>query len=137
MKDNYERGVELRRTLMGDETVGDLTAVSAQFGMRRFGEFVYDAILGNLWLRPGLDLKTRSLICIVVDVALGIQEELALHIRIAHRQGWSREEIVEAIIHTGGYAGTPRARGAMIVADRVFGEIEKPESVRPGDDGAG
>ena len=64
-------------------------------------------VFAGLWTRPGLDLKTRTLICVISDAATGQEPELAIHLRMARRQGWSEEELTEALLHLLGYVGAP------------------------------
>src|SRR5262245_42693021 len=67
----------------------------------RHGKFIdvaTEAIFGMLWTRPGLDLKTRTLVCVVSDAATGREPELAIHLRMALRQGWTEDELTEVLI---------------------------------------
>jgi 4-carboxymuconolactone decarboxylase len=95
--------------------------------MGRFGAYATEAVFGMLWSRPGLDLKTRTLICVVSDTVMGRPEELKIHLRMALRQGWTEDELVEAILHLGGYAGLPLAREALLTARETFQEIRSEE----------
>lgn len=129
--ENFRKGLELRQKLAGPAVSADLdNPAKLGPGMRRFREFIYETVLGNLWLRKGLDLKTRSLICVVTDVAMGIDEELAIHLRMARHQGWTEEELHETILHAGSYSGVPRARQAIVIADRVFAQMREKEAER-------
>src|SRR5207248_9433587 len=91
--------------------------------MGKFIDVATETIFGMLWTRPGLELKTGTLVCVVSDAATGREPELAIHLRMALRQGWSEEELTEALIQLVGYVGAPFARDALIVASRVFGEM--------------
>ena len=75
-----------------------------------------------LWTRPGLDLKTRTLVCVVSDAATGREPELAIHLRMALRQGWREDELIEVMLHLSGYIGVPIIRESMMVASRIFKE---------------
>jgi len=90
--------------------------------MAKFRDVAVENVFGALWTREGLDLKTRTLVCVVTDAATGRDPELALHLRMALRQGWSEEELTETLIHMTGYVGVPLIREAMITASRVFAE---------------
>src|SRR3546814_1986360 len=81
-----------------------------------------------LWTRPGLDLKTKTLICVVSDAATARWPELAIHLRMARRQGWSEDELSEVLLHLSGYIGLPSVREAMIVATEVFEALERERS---------
>src|SRR2546428_13750786 len=84
--------------------------------MRTFIDVATETIFGTLWTRPGLDLKTRTLITLVSDAATGREAELAIHLRMALRQGWTEEELTEALIHLVGYVGAPLVREALLTA---------------------
>src|ERR1041384_4625120 len=107
------KGREMRRKLLGDATVERIDkAVYNDPIMRKFAEVTQETIFGTLWTRPGLDLKTRALICVISDTATGRAPELKLHIRFARRQGWTEDELTEALIHLCGYIGAPLVREA-------------------------
>ena len=120
----YRRGSEMRRQLLG-EAFADRMAddVYADPMMKEFGDYAREAVFGLLWTRPGLDLKTRTLLCVASDTATGRWPELAIHLRMARRQGWSEEELTEALLHLGGYIGLPSVREAMLTAREVFAEM--------------
>ena len=120
----YEQGIALRSKLMGEayaarvnETVYDDPI------MQKFRDLAAETIFGTLWTRPGLDLKTRALICVVSDTATGRTPELAIHLRMARNQGWSEDELVEALLHLMGYLGAPLVREALLTAKDVFADL--------------
>lgn len=120
----YEKGVQMRRQLYGEATVERSNAANYDDPvMGKFITYAQEAVFGGLWTRPGLDLKTRSLICVISDTATGREEELAIHLRFALRQGWTEDELTEAILHLAGYVGLPLVRGAMLKARDVFAQI--------------
>src|SRR5262249_32872841 len=91
--------------------------------MRTFIDTVTETVFGTLWTRPGLDLKTRTLICVVSDAATARTEELALHLRMALRHGWTEEQLTEVRLHLLGDVGAPPVREAFIVAKKVFADV--------------
>ena len=91
--------------------------------MEKFAEVTQETIFGTLWTRPGLDLKTRALICVISDAAQGRDPELKLHLRFARNQGWTEDELSEALMHLCGYTGLPAVREALLVAKEVFHEM--------------
>src|SRR5881296_4248026 len=122
--ETYRRGREIRRQLLGDDYVQQANRTTYNDPtMRKFIDLATETVFGALWARPGLDLKTRTLVCVVSDAATGREPELAIHLRMALRQGWTEEELTEALIQLTGYVGAPFARDALIVASRVFGEM--------------
>ena len=124
-----EQGRAMRRKLMGDAYADRLEkTVYTDDIMRKFAEYSTEAVFGGLWTRPGLDLKTRALICVVSDTATGRTPELAIHIRMALRQGWTEEELSEALLHLSGYVGVPIIREAMLAASKVFAEYRAEQA---------
>jgi 4-carboxymuconolactone decarboxylase len=119
----YRRGAAMRRKLMGEAAVEKAAKeVYSDPVMKKFIEVATETVFGALWTRPGLDLKTRALICVVSDTCMGREPELALHLRMALRQGWTEEELTEVILHLLGYVGAPVVRESMMVASKVFKE---------------
>ena len=124
--ETYEKGREMRRRLLGD-AYADRTSRTT-YGdpvMRKFMDVATQTIFGTLWTRPGLDLKTRTLVTLVSDAATGRLPELAIHLRMALRQGWTEDELTEALIHLVGYVGAPLTRDALLTARDVFAEVKK------------
>ena len=74
--------------------------------------------------RPGLDIKTRTLICVVSDAATGRHPELDIHLRFALKEGWTEDELTEVLLHLSGYVGVPIIREAMLVASEVFKDVK-------------
>jgi len=120
----YRKGQALRRQLLGDAYVDRANQTTYNDPMmRKFIDVATETVFGALWARPGLDLKTRTLVCVVSDAATGREPELALHLRMALRQGWTEEELTEVLLHMSGYVGAPIIREAMLTARRVFAEV--------------
>jgi 4-carboxymuconolactone decarboxylase len=123
-----QKGRALRRKLLGDETVDRMDkAIYNDPIMAKFAEVTQESIFGALWSRPGLDLKTRALICVISDAATGRDPELALHLRMARNQGWSEDELVEALLHLSGYVGVPLIRESLLVAKETFAKMRSGE----------
>lgn len=124
--ENFEKGAATRREVMG-EALAEKMANTVYKGpvMETFADYATEAVFGMLWARPGLDYKTRALICVISDACSHCWPELELHLRFALGQGWTEDELTEALLHLGGYIGVPSAREAMIVADRVFKEVRE------------
>lgn len=128
----HQKGAEVRRKLLGDDWVEKSGRTTyADPVMQKFINVTTEAVFGTLWTRPGLDLKTRTLVCVVSDAATGREPELAIHLRMALRQGWSEDELTEALLHLLGYVGAPLTRDAMLVASRVFAEMRGDATARP------
>ena len=120
----YRKGREIRRQLLGDAFVEQASrTVYTDPMMRTFIDTATETVFGTLWARPGLDLKTRTLVCVVSDAATARAEELAIHLRMALRQGWTEEQLTEVLLHLMGYVGAPLVREAFITAKKVFAEV--------------
>jgi 4-carboxymuconolactone decarboxylase len=117
----YEQGMEVRRAVLGDEHVDRATANATEF-TAPWQEFITKHAWGAVWTRDGLDRRTRSVITLTALTALGREHEIAMHVRAALRNGLTREEIAEVLIHTSVYAGVPAANAAFAIAQRVFDE---------------
>jgi 4-carboxymuconolactone decarboxylase len=131
MSDNalYAEGQKIRSELMGEAMVERMAAnVYDDPIMQKFGNYASEAVFGLLWTRPGLDLKTRTLICVVSDTATARWPELAIHLRMARRQGWTEDELSEVLLHLSGYIGLPSVREAMITAKEVFAEMRAEDT---------
>jgi 4-carboxymuconolactone decarboxylase len=119
-----KKGHAMRRQLLGEAYVDRVAATSYNDPMmRKFIDLAAETVFGSLWTRPGLDLKTRTLITVVSDAATGREPELAIHLRMALRQGWTEDELTETLLHLMGYVGAPLIRDAMLVAKQVFAEM--------------
>lgn len=124
--ETYQKGRELRRQLLGDAYVERMNQTAyADPVMKKFMDVATETVFGALWTRPGLDLKTRTLICVVSDAATARTPELAIHVRMALRQGWTADELVEVLLHLSGYVGVPLIREALLTATEVFAETKK------------
>lgn len=115
----YERGMAVRRDVLGTEYVDRANAQTTDF-TRDFQTLVTDYAWGSIWTRPGLDRRSRSIICLTALIAGGHDDELAMHVRAAIRNGLSREEISEVFLQAAIYCGVPAANTAFRIAQRVF-----------------
>jgi 4-carboxymuconolactone decarboxylase len=122
----YERGMQVRREVLGDEHVDRASARTTDF-TADFQDFITRYAWGEIWTRPGLDRKTRSCITLTALVALGHLHELELHVRAALRNGLTEEEIKEVLLQSAIYCGVPAANSAFAAAQRVLGEREAEE----------
>jgi 4-carboxymuconolactone decarboxylase len=116
-----DAGTAVRREVLGDAHVDRALANATEF-TAPFQEFITRYAWGGVWVREGLDRRTRSCVTLAVLTTLGHEHELALHVRGALRNGVSREEIAEVLLHTAVYAGVPAANAAFAVAQRVLEE---------------
>ena len=128
----YERGMAVRREVLGDEHVDAAAAQTTDF-TADFQELITRYAWGEIWTRPGLDRRTRSCMTLIALVALNRMDELAMHVRAARRNGLTREEIKEVLLHSAIYCGVPAANAAFAVAQSVFAEHDGPPEPREGE----
>jgi 4-carboxymuconolactone decarboxylase len=119
----YDRGLAVRREVLGDSYVEQAAARVTDF-TRDFQTLVTEFAWGTIWSRPGLDRRSRSMITLTALIARGRDEELALHIRAALRNGLSRDEIKEVLLQTAVYCGVPDANAAFRIAQSAFEEAD-------------
>ena len=124
MTDPHERGMEVRREVLGADHVDRATEATTPF-TADFQDFITRYVWGEIWTRPGLDRKTRSCITLTALVALGRDHELALHVRAALRNGLTRDEIKEVLLQAAVYCGVPAANSAFAIAQQVLDEEDR------------
>lgn len=132
----YERGLAIRREVLGEAHVDRSLAAVSEFS-RPIQELVTASVWGDVWSRPGLERRTRSLLNLVMLIALGRNHELGVHVRGAVRNGCTETEIQEALLQTAVYCGAPAALEAFRVAERVLGEIAAEHADQGADTAAG
>lgn len=111
MNSAYLKGLEVRRKVMGDEFVDRALANATEF-TAPLQDFITENGWGSVWLRAGLDLKTRSLVTVAMLTALGRHHELVGHVRGALNNGATAVEIQEVLLHSTVYCGVPVAAEA-------------------------
>jgi 4-carboxymuconolactone decarboxylase len=116
-----QEGMAVRRQVLGDAHVDRAVAATTPF-TAPFQELITRYAWGEVWSRPGLDRRTRSAVTLAMLVALRCEDELAMHVRAALRNGLTPQEIQEVLLHAAVYAGVPAANAAFAVAQRVLGE---------------
>ena len=114
-------GERTRREVLGDEHVDRAQARTTEF-TAPFQDFITRYAWGDVWTRPGLDRRSRSMITLAALTSLKAENEIAMHVRAALRNGLTKEEIAEVLLHTGVYAGVPAANAAFAIAQKVLEE---------------
>jgi 4-carboxymuconolactone decarboxylase len=117
----HERGMEVRRQVLGDAHVDRAIARTTPV-TEEFQDLITRYAWGEIWSRPGLDRRMRSAITLMALVALNREEELAMHVRAALRNGLTADEIKEVILQSAIYCGVPAANGAFAIVQRVLEE---------------
>ena len=122
--DDAERagqGTAVRRAVLGDEHVDRTVAAATPF-TEPFQDFITRYAWGEIWSRPGLSRAERSIITLTALAVLRQDEELAMHLRAALRNGLSPDQIKEVLLQVAVYAGVPAANRAFAIAARVLAE---------------
>jgi 4-carboxymuconolactone decarboxylase len=120
--ERYETGLAIRKEVLGEAHVERSLAAVSDFS-RPVQEFVTRACWGDVWSRPGLDRRIRSLLNLVMLTALGRNHELGVHVRGAITNGATEQEIQEALLQAAIYCGVPAALEAFRVAERVLADV--------------
>lgn len=120
----HKQGMKVRRAVLGDAHVDRSLANEDSFNAP-FQNLITRYAWGEIWTRPGLSRKTRSLITIAMMVAMNRADELRLHLRAAANNGVTRKEIQEVLLQTAIYCGVSAANSAFHIAEEVFKESEK------------
>ena len=121
--DLYEKGLKIRREVVGKEYVDRSLAEADDFN-RPLQELVTRYCWGDVWSRPGLERRERSMINLAMIAALNRPHELKLHVRGALNNGLAREEIREIFLQTAVYCGMPAALDSFRIAREVFKEVD-------------
>jgi 4-carboxymuconolactone decarboxylase len=122
-RETYERGLTMRRSVLGDAHVQRSVDNVSDFA-RPIQDLVTEYCWGVVWTRDGLDLRTRSLLNLVMLTALNRSHELAVHVRGALRNGVTVAEIQEALIQSAIYVGVPAALESFRIAERALADFE-------------
>jgi 4-carboxymuconolactone decarboxylase len=120
MSESAERGMKKRREVLGDEHVDRAVADTSDLD-RDFQTWITETVWGDLWTRPGISTRDRSMVTIAILGALN-HDELELHLRAARNTGVTPAEISEVLLHVATYAGVPAANRAFRVMKTVYEE---------------
>jgi 4-carboxymuconolactone decarboxylase len=119
--ERHAQGMRVRREVLGDAHVDRAVKNTTEF-TRPFQDFITRYAWGEIWSRPGLTKAERSIVTLTVLAAMQHEEELAMHVKAALRNGLTEEQITEVLLHTGLYAGVPVANRAFATASRAISE---------------
>lgn len=118
----YQRGLQVRKSVLGDAHVSRASAAATDFD-QPFQELITRYAWGSVWEREGLSRRDRSLLTITLLAALGQDAELVMHVRATRNTGVTAEEIREALLHVAVYAGVPAANHAIQLAKQTLAEM--------------
>lgn len=120
-EERYDQGMAVRREVLSDAHVDRAIAGTTEL-TADFQDFITRVAWGDVWSRPGLDRRSRSIAVLTALIALGHDEELEMHLRAARRNGLTVDEIREVILQAGVYCGVPAANTAFRIATEVLAE---------------
>jgi 4-carboxymuconolactone decarboxylase len=120
----HAKGLKMRRAVLGNAHVDRAQASENSFNAP-FQDLITRYAWGEIWARPGLPRKTRSLITIAMMVALNRPDELRMHLRSASNNGVTAKEIQEVLLQTAVYCGVPAANSAFHIAEEVLTETNR------------
>ena len=122
--DRYQNGLKTRTEVLGKAHVDRATARATDFD-REFQRQITEYCWNDIWNRPGLERKTRSMLNIAMLASLGREDEFKLHVRASRNTGVTRDEVKEILMQVAIYAGMPAAVDSFRIAREVFAEIDK------------
>ena len=123
-RNSYDEGLKVRREVLGDDYVERSLQRRNEFNAE-FQEMITRYAWDGVWNRPGLDRRARSLITLSMLIALNRDAEFRLHIRAAHTNGVTREELKELLLQSAIYCGVPAANGAFHAVQQLFDEMDR------------
>ena len=125
MPDNYHKGMQVRRSVLGDTYVDHAEAAKTNFD-KAFQRLITESAWGTVWADDTISQRERSMLTLALLAATGNFEEMPMHIRATARTGASKDDIIQAFLHVAIYAGVPKANHAIKLAKRTFAEMETP-----------
>ena len=127
MTDRREKGMEVRRRVLGDAHVDRAEAAKSDFDAS-FQDLITESAWGTVWASDGISLRERSMLTLALLAATGNFEEIPMHIRATARTGATRSDVAEAFQHVAIYAGVPKANHALKLAKQTFAEMEEEKN---------
>ncbi|MGR3452471.1 4-carboxymuconolactone decarboxylase [Pseudooceanicola sp.] len=124
MSEKYDRGMQVRRSVLGDAHVDRAEAAKTDFD-RPFQELITEGAWGTVWASDGLTPRERSLVTLALLAGLGNFDEVAMHVRATANTGATKRDIQEVMQHVAIYAGVPKANHAIKIAKATFAEMEE------------
>ena len=120
-----QRGLEMRKKVLGAAQVEQTLANTDRY-TQPLQDLVNQSCWGAVWARPGLEPRIRCMLTVAMLTALDRPTHLKTHIRAALRNGVTREEMIEIVLHASVYCGMPAAVDASVTMREVFGELDRP-----------
>lgn len=126
MSERYDKGMQVRRHVLGDTHVDRAEAAKTSFD-EPFQQLITEGAWGTVWASDAISLRERSMLTLALLAATGNFEEIPMHIRATARTGASKQDVLEAFQHVAIYAGVPRANHALKLAKATYAEMEQAD----------
>ncbi|KAJ02970.1 4-carboxymuconolactone decarboxylase [Sulfitobacter mediterraneus] len=123
MSDRYDKGMEVRRSVLGDAHVDRAEAAKTEADVP-FQTLITEGAWGNVWASDAISRRERSMLTLALLAAMGNFEEIPMHIRACAQTGASQSDIIEAFQHVAIYCGVPKANHAIKLAKQTWAEME-------------
>ncbi len=123
MSERYDKGMKVRRAVLGDAHVDRAEAAKTAFD-EPFQTMITEGAWGTLWARDTISKRERSMLTLALLAATGNFEEIPMHVRATVNTGASKDDVLEALLHVAVYAGVPKANHAIKLAKATFAEME-------------
>lgn len=131
MSDRYDRGMQVRREVLGDAHVDRAEAAKTDLDLP-FQDLITNSAWGTVWAGDGISRRERSMITLALLAATGNFEEIPMHIRATQHTGASRQDVLEAFQHVAIYAGVPAANHALKLAKQTYAEMDAQDPAKEG-----
>ncbi|MFC4671539.1 4-carboxymuconolactone decarboxylase [Seohaeicola nanhaiensis] len=123
MSETYERGMKVRREVLGDAHVDRAEANKTDLDLP-FQSLITEGAWGTVWASDAISRRERSMLTLALLAAMGNFEEIPMHIRATARTGASKADVMEVFQHVAIYAGVPKANHALKLAKATYAEME-------------
>lgn len=124
MSDTFDKGMSVRRKILGDAHVDRAEAAKTDLD-EPFQTLITEGAWGTVWASTGISDRERSMLTLALLAALGNFDEIPMHIRATASTGASKQDVLEAFQHVAIYAGVPRANQALKLAKQTYAEMEQ------------
>lgn len=123
MPDRYQKGMQVRRSVLGDAHVDRAEAAKTDFDLP-FQTLITESAWGTVWADDTITQRERSMLTLALLAATGNFEEIPMHIRATANTGATKDDVMQAFLHVAIYAGVPKANHAIKLAKQTFAEME-------------
>ncbi|MEJ6402043.1 4-carboxymuconolactone decarboxylase [Yoonia sp. 2307UL14-13] len=127
MNDRHDKGIAMRRAVLGDDHVAQAEAQKTDFDAP-FQDLITESAWGTVWASDAISLRERSMITLALLAATGNFTEIPMHIRATANTGASQQDVIEVFQHVAIYAGVPTARHAIALAKQTYADMKEAQT---------